>query len=78
MSMRSIAGPVPENGPPPVVPHSDLNKFKTEYHPHSGRPTIVEHFSVYGHADAVPPFVDDSPWLPFLCHADFEFAELAH
>ncbi|KAG1798571.1 uncharacterized protein HD556DRAFT_1208336, partial [Suillus plorans] len=56
----------------------DLDKFKMEYHPTSGQPTVVESFSVYGRADAPPPFVDDSPWLPFLCRADFEFAELAH
>ncbi|KAG2156018.1 uncharacterized protein EDB93DRAFT_1239132 [Suillus bovinus] len=25
-----------------------------------------------------PPIVDEEPWQPFSCHADFEFAELAH
>ncbi|KAG2350217.1 hypothetical protein BDR05DRAFT_870124 [Suillus weaverae] len=24
------------------------------------------------------PIVDDTPWQPFVCRADFEFAELAH
>ncbi|KAG2034349.1 hypothetical protein BDR03DRAFT_935318 [Suillus americanus] len=49
-----------------------------EYHPTSGQPTIIESFSVYGRADVAPPFVNNSPWLPFLCCAGFEFAELAH
>ncbi|KAG1898812.1 uncharacterized protein F5891DRAFT_1129282 [Suillus fuscotomentosus] len=76
--MKSIAGLASENKPLPAVPHPDFNKFKTEYHPNSGRPTVIENFSVYGCGDAVPPFVDNSPWLPFSCCADFEFAELAH
>ncbi|KAG2148143.1 uncharacterized protein EDB93DRAFT_1103812 [Suillus bovinus] len=35
-SIKSIAGLAPENGPPPVVPHPDLDKFKMEYHPNNG------------------------------------------
>ncbi|KAG1860331.1 hypothetical protein DFJ58DRAFT_715642 [Suillus subalutaceus] len=46
-----------------------LDTFKTEYHPHSGCAPIETTQS---------PVIDDEPWQPFSCRADFEFAELAH
>ncbi|KAG1899028.1 uncharacterized protein F5891DRAFT_1190206 [Suillus fuscotomentosus] len=56
--------------------------FKTEYHPNSGRAPAIETFSTFGHpveAEASStPIVDNTPWQPFTCRADFEFAELAH
>ncbi|KAG1897478.1 uncharacterized protein F5891DRAFT_982657 [Suillus fuscotomentosus] len=58
-----------------------LDTFKTEYHPHSGRAPIVESFSVYGTnkpETTQSPIIDDKPWQPFSCCADFEFAELSH
>ncbi|KAG1870704.1 hypothetical protein DFJ58DRAFT_713928 [Suillus subalutaceus] len=58
-----------------------LDTFKTEYHPHSGRAPIVESFSVYGTnkpETTQSPVIDDEPWQPFSCRADFEFAELTH
>ncbi|KAG1799033.1 uncharacterized protein HD556DRAFT_1231771 [Suillus plorans] len=59
--------------------HSDLDTFKTEYHPKSGRATSIETFSMFGrNQDQQPPIVDEEPWQPFSCRADFEFAELAH
>ncbi|KAG1796238.1 uncharacterized protein HD556DRAFT_1431370 [Suillus plorans] len=52
---------------------------KTEYHPKSGRATSIETFSTFRHnQDQQPPIIDEEPWQPFSCHADFEFAELAH
>ncbi|KAG1797456.1 uncharacterized protein HD556DRAFT_1233350 [Suillus plorans] len=57
----------------------NLDTFKTEYHPHSGRATSVESFSTFGRKEhQLPPIVDNEPWQPFACRADFEFAELAH
>ncbi|KAG1819402.1 hypothetical protein DFJ58DRAFT_720208 [Suillus subalutaceus] len=38
--------------------------IQDEYHPHTG--------------DTQSPVIDDEPWQPFSCRADFEFAELAH
>ncbi|KAG1763350.1 hypothetical protein EV702DRAFT_982923 [Suillus placidus] len=59
--------------------HSNLDTFKTEYHPNSGRATSIETFSTFGRKqDQRLPIVDEEPWQPFSCHADFEFAELAH
>ncbi|KAG1865546.1 hypothetical protein DFJ58DRAFT_838652 [Suillus subalutaceus] len=58
-----------------------LDTFKTEYHPHSGHAPIIESFSVYGTnkpETTQSPVIDDEPWQPFSCRADFEFAELAH
>ncbi|KAG1775238.1 hypothetical protein EV702DRAFT_1180452 [Suillus placidus] len=62
----------------PIAPDT----FKTEYHPNSGRAPAIETFSAFGHsveAEASSmPIIDDTPWQPFTCRADFEFAELAH
>jgi hypothetical protein len=56
--------------------------FKTEYHPNSGHAPAIETFSTFGHpveAEASSmPIVDNTPWQPFTCRTDFEFAELAH
>ncbi|KAG1901609.1 uncharacterized protein F5891DRAFT_1187480 [Suillus fuscotomentosus] len=56
--------------------------FKTKYHPNSRRAPAIETFSAFGHSIEAEarslPIVDDEPWQPFMCHADFEFAELAH
>ncbi|KAG1841300.1 hypothetical protein DFJ58DRAFT_718174 [Suillus subalutaceus] len=58
---------------------SGLDTFKTEYHPKSGRATTIETFSTFGRKqDQWLPIIDEEPWQPFSCHADFEFAELAH
>ncbi|KAG1787402.1 uncharacterized protein HD556DRAFT_1312729 [Suillus plorans] len=65
----------------PTVPsaRSNLDTFKTEYHPHSGRTTSVEIFSTFGRKEHPQlPIIDEQPWQPFTCHVDFEFAELAH
>lgn len=53
--------------------------IKTEYHPHSGRATRVDHFNEYGFpsADAPRPIPPDEPWRPFRSRVDFEFAEIA-
>lgn len=83
--MASISAAAP---PPDLVPVSAatattsarLDTFKTEYHPHSSRPTTIERFSVYGHRSETQwsPIIDGDPWHPFTCREDFEFAELAH
>lgn len=58
---------------------SSLDTFKTEYHPKSGRATTIETFSTFGRKqDQWLPIIDEEPWQPFSCRADFEFAELAH
>ncbi|KAG1771692.1 hypothetical protein EV702DRAFT_1048909 [Suillus placidus] len=48
----------------------------------SGVPRVSRPFSAFGHsleAEASSlPIINDEPWQPFMCHADFEFAELAH
>lgn len=78
-SMASIPGPASDSLPPlPAAHHPDLDTFKTEYHPNSGRPTSVENFSAFGRAATQPILNDDEPWLPFTSHADFRFASLAH
>ena len=53
--------------------------IKTEYHPHSGRATSIDHFNEYGFPSAEPPRPKplDEPWRPFRSRVDFEFAEIA-
>jgi hypothetical protein len=83
-SMASVSAAAP---PPGLVSVSAatattsarLDTFKTEYHPHSSRPTTIERFSVYGRgSETRSPIIDCDPWHPFTCREDFEFAELAH
>ncbi|KAI6046824.1 hypothetical protein EDC04DRAFT_2536133, partial [Pisolithus marmoratus] len=57
--------------------------FKTEFHPKSGRPMVLESFSTFDHShhDAGPKSIaenDSEPWHPFQICGDFEFSELAH
>lgn len=73
--------------PPRLIPVSAAtattsacsDTFKTEFHPHSGRPIAVKTFSAYGSGSGPrSPVVDDTPWHPFTSRADFEFAEFTH
>ncbi|KAG2130564.1 hypothetical protein BD769DRAFT_1666871 [Suillus cothurnatus] len=58
---------------------SGLDTFKTGYHPKSGCTTTIETFSTFGHKqDQQLPIIDEEPWQPFSCHADFKFAKLTH
>ncbi|KAH7921263.1 hypothetical protein BV22DRAFT_1132401, partial [Leucogyrophana mollusca] len=60
---------------PPLAPQVD--SFKTEYHPNSGREAHIETFSAYGRQpDSEPVPRDNEPWRPFRCRTDFEFAEI--
>jgi hypothetical protein len=70
--------PILEN-PIPEYPQPELDDIKTEFHPHSGLPTKIEHFGDYkGQTTSAPiPPRDKSPWLPFRSRADFELAEIA-
>lgn len=53
--------------------------IKTEYHPHSGRATRIDHFNEYGFPSAEAPRLRplDEPWRPFRSRVDFGFAEIA-
>jgi hypothetical protein len=56
-----------------------IDDFRTEYHPSSGRPPILQRFEDYGQHNpsiAVTPS-DERPWEPFRSRLDFEIAELA-
>jgi hypothetical protein len=82
---------MPPHSPPaspttePSVPNAPLENYellvddiKTEYHPSSGRPVLVQHFGEYGPevSDLESPVPDAEPWKPFQTRLDFEFAEL--
>ncbi|KAG0693984.1 hypothetical protein DFH29DRAFT_1006750, partial [Suillus ampliporus] len=77
-SMASAsAGAAPSPGLIPVsaataTTSARSDMFKTEFHPHSSHPTTIETFSTYGSRSGTrSPVVDDTPWHPFTCHADF-------
>jgi hypothetical protein len=55
-----------------------VDDIKTEYHPSSGHPILIQHFGEYGLevSDLESPSPDAEPWKPFQTRLDFEFAEL--
>lgn len=61
------------------VPEATIDDIQTEYHPHSGRKSHIEHFDDYGRKeestrnDFIPP---KKPWRPFRTRLDFEVADL--
>ena len=57
-----------------------LDDFKVEYHPNSGRATEVHHFEEFtrDHSSSAVPPLDPYPYQPFGSLAEFEFAELAN
>ena len=53
-------------------------EFKTEFHPHSRHPDLLQRFEEFGvtrHTPEVP--ANEEPWLPFQSRGDFEFTEIA-
>ncbi len=63
--------------PAPLPEEPQLDDFRVEYHPNSGRGTKVYRFHEFirGH-DAPPPPVNKRPWWPFRSRAEFEFSEI--
>jgi hypothetical protein len=65
---------------PSDMPETDpqLDDFRTEFHPASGKAPIIAHFDDYGCSQQFkynkPP--DRTPWSPFKTRLDFEIAEL--
>ncbi|KDQ51821.1 hypothetical protein JAAARDRAFT_62330 [Jaapia argillacea MUCL 33604] len=57
----------------------ELDDIKTEYHPHSKRPAVVQHFLEYRREAESEPILppDPKPWRPFRSRLDFEFAKVA-
>lgn len=52
--------------------------IKTEYHPRSGRPPVVQGFDEYRRYTAKPQMPEHSePWFPFSTRGDFEIAAFA-
>ena len=73
--------PPSSHAPAPIanpVTAPKLDDIKTEYHPHSGKPSQTSSFEEYGHRTVpLPPPIDEEPWKPFRCRLDFELAEFA-
>ncbi|KAG1896435.1 uncharacterized protein F5891DRAFT_1193009 [Suillus fuscotomentosus] len=66
------------NVEPPPVPIEQPYKFKTEFHPRSGRQTLYQRFEEFGitpETQVLP--AEQEPWRPFQSRADFEFSEIA-
>jgi len=68
--------PSSQSSSSPRVPKRD--DIRTEFHPHSKRPPIIEAFEDYGRntANNAPrPQAHPKPWLPFHSESEFSFAE---
>jgi len=53
-------------------------EFKTEFHPRSRRPDLLQRFEEFGVTRCAPEVpADEEPWRPFQSRGDFEFAEIA-
>ncbi|KAJ3858689.1 hypothetical protein EV359DRAFT_51930 [Lentinula novae-zelandiae] len=57
----------------------EQNDVKIEYHPNSGKPTVIERFDIHTADHDHVPSKDSHlrPWLPFRTRMDFEVATLA-
>ena len=55
-----------------------LDDMKVEYHPSSGRETVIAHFQDFTRARATLDVgLEEEPYKPFYCRNDFEFARIA-
>ena len=75
------SGPRPHGDEPEIPVASGFippDSFKTEYHPRSGRPTVIDRFSAFTRTASLPELTDGEPWRSFQSETDFEFAELTH
>jgi len=72
--------PAPGGGPGPAAAPSDPDDddIRTDYHPHSGRPSRVEPFATFkrGVQSFKLPDIPGPPWAPFMSREDFDFADL--
>ncbi|KAI5993201.1 hypothetical protein EDD15DRAFT_2388095 [Pisolithus albus] len=61
---------------PPLSQQS--TEFKTEFHPRSKRPPLLQSFDEFRNSSTtfIPP-TDDTPYRPFRSAGDFEFMEIA-
>ncbi|KAG6370485.1 hypothetical protein JVT61DRAFT_11971 [Boletus reticuloceps] len=59
------------------APDQDTPDFKTEYHPRSKRPTLFQMSDEFRVREEVRLPPNPTPWHPFQCQGDFEFAEIA-
>ena len=56
----------------------EMDDIKIEYHPNSGKNSIIYRFEDYRRQKSshyIP--LDEEPWRPFACRTDFEFARIA-
>ena len=58
------------------APGENPSNFKTEYHPCSKRPTLLQTADKFCVYKTFSPPPDPAPWCPFRCKGDFEFTEI--
>lgn len=75
---------LPPSSAPETVPQAstqlNLDDIKLEYHPASGRETVIYPFEQFCEVRPQSNFAAtaEEPWLPYETRGDFEFAELVH
>ncbi|THU88840.1 hypothetical protein K435DRAFT_679108, partial [Dendrothele bispora CBS 962.96] len=58
----------------------EIDDIKTEFHPHSGKPVVVETFEAFSFNSLLDPAqvpADFEPWKPFRTRFDYEVSEFA-
>ena len=72
----SIMNPFNNQQRPADISDENLADFKTKYHSHSKWPPLFQMSnSFHAHKSSDPP-QDSTPWCPFQCKGNFEFAEI--
>ncbi|KIK76187.1 hypothetical protein PAXRUDRAFT_18386 [Paxillus rubicundulus Ve08.2h10] len=61
----------------PAISIDRPGEFRTEYHPHSGRPPVTQTYEEFGACSTIyiKP-TDEAPFCPFQTHGDFQFVEI--
>ncbi|TFY65027.1 hypothetical protein EVJ58_g2245 [Rhodofomes roseus] len=80
-----IGGPVPgpsniEHDYEPIPLVHEVGDIKTQYHPKTGKASMVQSKAAYDAAEEqfrTPPQPPDNPWRPYRTRSDFGFADIA-
>ncbi|KAG9310133.1 hypothetical protein JVU11DRAFT_9748 [Chiua virens] len=74
----SISNSVDNQQNPADITDENFADFKTEYHPRSTkRSPVFQTSDTFRTSKNTPKHKDSTPWCPFRCKGDFEFAEIA-
>lgn len=73
----SIMNSIDDQQIPSNISDEIIADFKTEYHPRSKQPTLFQTSDAFCMNRSSDPPCNPTPWHPFWCKGDFEFAKIA-